>query len=134
GRLPHAAAVEAVKGARFIITPSTWFEGFPMCIVESFACGTPVLCSRLGGMSEIVEDHVTGLHFNPSDPEDLAEKVAWALNHPLEVTRMGQAARLKYETDYTPVRNYAQLMEIYEQAIAACASPSFAGTGARQPA
>ena len=123
GRLPHAEAVEVVKGARFTIVPSTWYEGFPMCIVESFACGTPVLCSRLGGMSQIVEDQVTGLYFNPSDAQDLAEKVEWAWNHPLELASMGRAARRKYETYYTAERNYSLLMEIYEQALATRATP-----------
>jgi glycosyltransferase involved in cell wall biosynthesis len=131
GRLSHAEAVEAVKVSRFTVAPSTWFEGFPMCIVESFACGIPVLCSRLGGMSEIVEGDVTGLHFNPSDPEDLAKKVEWAWNHPLELAWMGRMARRKYETDYTAPRNYSLLMEIYDQAVAACASPGLAPTSAR---
>jgi glycosyltransferase involved in cell wall biosynthesis len=123
GRLSHAAAVEAVKGARFTIVPSTWFEGFPMCIVESFACGTPVLCSRLGGMSQIVEDQVTGLYFNPGDPPDLAKKVEWAWNHPLELAWMGRVARRKYETDYTAEKNYSLLMGIYQEALATRATP-----------
>jgi glycosyltransferase involved in cell wall biosynthesis len=118
GRLSRAAAIETVKGARFMIVPSTWYEGFPMSVVESFACGTPVLCSRLGGLAEIVEDHLTGLHFNPGDPEDLARKVEWAWNHPLEPARMGRAARRKYEKDYTADKNYSLLMGIYEQALA----------------
>ena len=118
GRLSHDTAVETVKRARFTIVPSIWYEGFPMCIVESFACGTPVLCSRLGGMSEIVEDDVTGMHFNPGDPQDLAKKVEWAWNHPLETPHVGRAARRKYETDYTAEKNYSLLMAIYEQAIA----------------
>src|SRR5262249_23468375 len=124
GRLSHAAAVEMVKGARFTIAPSTWYEGFPMCIVESFACGTPVLCSRLGGMSEIVEDHVTGLHFNPSDPQDLAQKVEWAWNHPLEIAWMPRKARRKYEAEFTAERNYDLLMKIYQEAISATAALS----------
>ena len=134
GRLSRAEVVEVVKGARFTIAPSTWYEGFPMCIVESFACGTPVLCSRLGGMSEVVDDQVTGLHFNPSDPEDLAKKAEWAWNHPLELARMGRVARRRYESDYSAEKNYSQLMEIYEQAIASCASPRLAATRAQQVA
>ena len=134
GRLSRAEVIEAVKGARFTIAPSTWYEGFPMCIVESFACGTPVLCSRLGGMSEVVDDQVTGLHFNPSDPEDLAKKAEWAWNHPLELARMGRVARRRYESDYSAEKNYSQLMEIYQQAIASCASPRLATTRAQQVA
>ena len=132
GRLPHAGAIEMVKGSRFVVAPSIWYEGFPMCIVESFACGAPVLCSRLGGMSEIVDDHVTGLHFNPSDPQDLAKKVEWAWNHPSELARMGRVARRQYEAEYTAEKNYSLLMEIYEEAKASCASPSPGVTRARQ--
>jgi glycosyltransferase involved in cell wall biosynthesis len=112
--------------------PSTWYETFGLCIIESFACGTPVLCSALGAMSEVVDDQVTGLHFHRGDSEDLAKKVEWAWNHPLELARMGKVARRKYESDYTAEKNYSQLMEIYEQAIAACASPGLATTSARK--
>jgi glycosyltransferase involved in cell wall biosynthesis len=122
GRLPHEEVIEAVKGARFVIVPSTLYEGLPMCIVESFACGTPVLCSRLGGLAEIVQHHLTGLHFHPGDSLDLAATVEWAWNHPMELSQMGCAARAKYETDYTAEKNYSLLMEIYEQALATCAS------------
>lgn len=118
GRLGSSAVIEAMKGARFLLVPSTWYEGFPMCIAESFACGIPVLCSKLGAMAEIVEDHVTGLHFHRADPQDLARKVEWAWNHPAELAEMGHAARHKYETQYTAEKNYSLLMEIYEQALA----------------
>src|SRR5262249_51246619 len=125
GRLPHAATLAAVKNAKFLIVPSTLFEGLPMCIVESFACGTPVLCSRLGGLVEIVEDKRTGLHFQPGDEQDLANKVTWAWDHPCELTGMGRAARQKYETDYTAAKNYSLLTEIYRQAMTASQSPGF---------
>jgi glycosyltransferase involved in cell wall biosynthesis len=90
-----------------------------MCIVESFACGTPVLCSGLGGLAEIVQDRVTGLHFKPGDAEDLARTAEWAWNHPWELERMGHAARAEYETKYTAEKNYLHLMHIYEQALLA---------------
>jgi glycosyltransferase involved in cell wall biosynthesis len=122
GRLSREEVVEAIKSARFVIVPSTLYEGLPMCIVESFACGTPVLCSRLGGLVEIVQEHLTGLHFKPGNSLDLAAKVEWSWNHPLEVSQMGRAARAKYETDYTAEKNYSLLMDIYEQALSPCAS------------
>jgi glycosyltransferase involved in cell wall biosynthesis len=122
GRLSREEVIEATKSACFLIVPSTLYEGLPMCIVESFACGTPVLCSRLGGLAEIVEDQLTGLHFNPGDPKDLARKVEWAWNHQLELSEMSRAARAKYETDYTAEKNYSLLMEIYEQALSTSAS------------
>lgn len=91
--------------------------GFPMVIVEAFACGTPVLCSRLGSMQELIFDGLTGLHFTPGDAHDLAQKVAWAWNHPVELSEMGRRARCEYERQYTAARNYAQLIKIYETAL-----------------
>jgi glycosyltransferase involved in cell wall biosynthesis len=132
GRLSREAVIETVKNARFVIVPSILYEGLPMCIVEAFACGVPVLCSRLGGLSEIVQDHVTGLHFNPGDPEDLAGKTEWAWNHPLELAKMGRTARVKYAKDYTAEANYALLMRVYQEALTACVVPRIVPSGKAQ--
>lgn len=87
-------------------------------MAEAFACGVPIIASRLGAMAEIVEDGRTGLLFEPGNAEDLAEKVAWAWAHPKEMAEMGKEARREYEAKYTAERNYEMLMEIYERACA----------------
>ena len=118
GQLPTAEISKAMGSAEFLIIPSEWYEGFPMVIVEAFACGLPVIASRLGAMAEIVEDGVTGLHFKPGDAADLAAKVRWAVEHPAEMREMGRRARQVYEQKYTPEVNYRQLMAIYDAALA----------------
>jgi glycosyltransferase involved in cell wall biosynthesis len=117
GRLSHKDTILAVKCARFLIVPSSWYETFGMCIAEAFACGTPVICSRLGAMQELVFDGRTGLHFSPGDQKDLAAKVDWAWSHPSETNAMGRQARAEYEAKYTPERNYPMLMDIYRRAL-----------------
>jgi glycosyltransferase involved in cell wall biosynthesis len=121
GQLPHEETIAEVKGAQFLILPSMLYEGFPMSIAEAFACGTPVICSRLGGMEEIVDDHRTGLHFTAGNAADLAQKLQWALSHRGELSEMGRAARREYETRYTPHGNYSLMMKIYEETRAAYA-------------
>ena len=117
GRLSRQDTLAAMKGARFLMFPSEWYEGFPVTIAESFACGVPVLCSRLGGMQEIVEDGNTGLHFTPGDPTDMAEKVQWAWSHPEETSTMGFRARSEFEAKYSAERNFGMLTEIYGSVI-----------------
>jgi glycosyltransferase involved in cell wall biosynthesis len=114
GRCSHEATLAAVKRAKFLVQPSECYENFPMSIVEAFACGAPVVCSRLGGMAELVEDHRTGLLFTPGDADDLGEKVEWAVTHPAEIGELGREARREFEQKYTAERNYSHLMEIYE--------------------
>jgi glycosyltransferase involved in cell wall biosynthesis len=119
GQMLRDEAIAALKGARCLVFPSEWYENFPMTVAEAFACGVPVICSRLGAMQEIVADGRTGLHFNPGDAEDLAAKVEWAWTHPKEMEAMGRAARAEYEAKYTAEANYKILMRIYQQASAA---------------
>ncbi len=117
GQLPREQTLAAINSARLLVFASEWYENFPVTLVEAFACSTPVICSRLGAMQEIVADGQTGIHFTPGDPEDLARKVNWAWNHPSETRIMGQAARKEYETKYTVGKNYPVLMDIYKRAL-----------------
>jgi glycosyltransferase involved in cell wall biosynthesis len=111
--------LSAMKSASLLITPSLWYEGFPMTLVEAFACGTPVICSRLGGLQELVDDGRTGLHFNPGDAEDLAGKFDSLWSDPSRLSAMGRAAREEYKRNYTAERNYELMMQIYERTMAA---------------
>jgi glycosyltransferase involved in cell wall biosynthesis len=116
GRLPRPQTQEVIKSAKFLLATSQCYENFPMGIAESFACGVPVICSRLGGMQELVEDGFTGLHFTPGNPAELADKVQWAWSHPEEMCGMGRHARREYLSKYTAEKNYPLLMEIYQRA------------------
>jgi len=69
-------------------------------------------------MQEIVADGRTGLHFRPTEADDLASKVEWAWNHPEQMESMGRGARLEFESKYTAERNFYLMKEIYEFAIA----------------
>jgi glycosyltransferase involved in cell wall biosynthesis len=119
GRLTRSQTLVAIKDAKFLVLPSQCYENFPMSIVEAFASGIPVICSRLGAMQELVTDGRTGLHFTPGDANDLAARVEWAWTHPREMQEMGLEARAEYKAKYTAQRNYELLMEIYSTAVAA---------------
>ena len=118
GYLPRDQGLAYMRRARFLVFPSEWYENFPVTIAEAFACGVPVICSRMGAMQEIVDDGRTGLQFTPGHADDLAVKVEWACNHPERMQQMGKEARQEFEARYTAEKNYPQLMEIYQKAIA----------------
>ncbi len=106
-----------MKKVRFLVFPSVVYETFGRTLVEAFACGTPVIASRLGPAADIVRDGETGLHFQPGNAADLASKIAWARAHPEAMGRMGRAARYEYETRYTAEAAYRRLMAIYRDAL-----------------
>jgi glycosyltransferase involved in cell wall biosynthesis len=116
GVLPNPQTIATIRAARFLVFPSEWYENFPVTIAEAFACETPVVCSALGSMKEIVTDGVTGLHFSSGDPMSLAEKAALAWASPARMREMGAAARREYLARYTVEQNYSQLIGIYHEA------------------
>jgi glycosyltransferase involved in cell wall biosynthesis len=119
-RLARSELAGLMHEARFLVWPSEgYYETFGYVAAEAFSCGIPVIASRTGVAEEIVEDGRTGLHFTPSDPQDLAAKVEWAWTHPAEMEAMGRTARADYEGKYTAERNYPMLMEIYNQVLGA---------------
>jgi phosphatidylinositol alpha-mannosyltransferase len=65
------------RAATISVLPSV-DEAFGLVLVESLACGVPVVCSRSGGMPEIVTEDV-GRLATPDDPADLARAVLEAV-------------------------------------------------------
>ena len=119
GALGGDAVRAEMSQAMALVLPSIWYENFPRTLVEAFGCGLPVIASRIGALAELVQDGITGLLFDPGNAQDLAAKMRLAQAHPEQMATMGRNARALYEAEFTAERNYAQLIQIYNDAIAA---------------
>lgn len=117
GTRPRQELLQLVAQAQFQVVPSEWYEGFPMVVLESFACATPVIASRIGSLAEVVSDGETGLHFAAGDAGDLARKVAFLSGSPEVAAAMGERGREVCDERYGPRENFHQLMGIYQRAI-----------------
>ncbi len=117
GQLSKDKVISKMMESSFLIMPSICYEGFPLVMVEAFACGLPVVASRLGSMEEIIQDGITGMHFEAGNAEDLAEKINKMFSAPERMIQMGVNARNEYEAKYTPEKNYELLMDIYNHVI-----------------
>ena len=116
GFAPTSEVIRLLGEARLLVFPSGTYEAQPKSILESFARGTPAVVSRMGSMEGLVEDGVTGWHFEPGDSIDLADTVARAFNDD-RLGAMRKAAREDYLDKYSPEGNYEQLVDIYRRAI-----------------
>jgi glycosyltransferase involved in cell wall biosynthesis len=117
GHLALEAVYSVIGDAACLVLPSQCYETFARVAIEAFAKGTPVIASKLGAMSEIIDDSRTGLHFEPGDPLDLAAKVQRILADPLGLARMRRAARQEFDRSFTADANHKSLMAIYERAL-----------------
>lgn len=114
GKLSKELVIEVMRDAISLVFPSEWYEGFPMVIAEAFSVGLPVITSKLGSMSTLIEHGYTGLHFEPGSVESLKNKIQWANANQSKMLEMAKNARHVYECNYTPQKNYSQIMRIYD--------------------
>lgn len=88
-----------------------------MAIREAYACGKPVIASRLGAMAELVDDTKTGLLFERGNTSDLAQKLKWMIDNRDACIEMGKNARKVFEEKYTAEKNFELLMNIYQTVL-----------------
>ncbi len=72
-----------------------------LTVLESMACGTPVIATRVGSLPEVVEDGVTGYLVPPNDPAALRSKIEFLLANPGVAERMGRAGRQRVLEHFT---------------------------------
>ncbi len=117
GTVPQPEVLRAMRSVEFLIVPSLGYEGFPRIIVEAYACGLPVIASRLGPLANLVIEGQTGLLFEPGDPLDLARALDWAVRNPHELRQMGARAMEECKRRYSAESNYRSLYAIYQEAM-----------------
>ncbi|WP_422659330.1 glycosyltransferase family 4 protein [Paenibacillus sp. EC2-1] len=116
GNQPSNKVLEYMKDAKYLIVPSIWYEGFPMTIVEAYSVGTPVICSQIGSLQEVVHNEVTGFHFVHDDIQDIQRVIGDAINYK-DYYSMREKVIEVFQNNYTEEINYKLLEDIYRSVI-----------------
>jgi glycogen(starch) synthase len=81
-----------INTATIVVMPSRW-EPFGLVALEAAQMARPIVATRVGGLTEVVEHGQTGLLVDNENPDALAKAMAELLEHPQVTTRMGETAR-----------------------------------------
>lgn len=113
GRVKPDQIPDLLRSALFTVAPSLWFENLPNAVLESHACGRPVIASDLGSLPECVIHDKTGLLVPPGNPFVLAEAMR-TLSTDLEHTQsMGLRARESILETFGPAAHLDALEKIF---------------------
>jgi len=117
----NATELSLLLGRAYLtVIPVVIYENLPNAILESYACGTPVLASNLGSLRECIRDGETGFLFPAGDSSSLAKQIEYCLDHPNQVMEMGQKAREMAVRIYSPEKHLTLLEELFNELIEKC--------------
>ncbi|HKU30852.1 glycosyltransferase [Arthrobacter sp. NyZ413] len=118
GQLPRDA-MPGIFRSSDVVACTPWYEPFGIVPLEAMACGVPVVAAAVGGLRETVEDHGTGLHVPPRDPEAIAAAIAELLGDPALRVEMGRAGIRRARSRYSWERVAADTEKAYRSVLAA---------------
>ncbi len=97
---------------------ATNWEGFPLVCVEAMRAGLPLVVNAVGGTAEAIVEGETGFSVPRDDVAAFRARLAHFLQNPSEVARMGQAARQRFEREFTFARMASRTFDVYGRVLA----------------
>lgn len=92
GFIPNNKTVEQLRGYFMLLFPSTYEgEGFPGTVWDAFAAGVPIIATDWRYNAEIINDRVTGLIYDYTQPQQLVEKIQYAIKNKDRIDEMRKA-------------------------------------------
>lgn len=95
-----------------VVLSSLW-EGLPLTLIEAFSVGRTVIATSVDGTIELV-DGKTGILIEPKNSVQIAEQVIWMIEHPKEKMEMEQAARKRYEKEFSMKKFSKEYIKFYK--------------------
>jgi len=102
--------------ADVLLLPSD-LESFGLAALEGMACGVPAVCSKVGGVPEVVRDGVEGYLVPPRDVETMAARALEILSDPDRRERMGRAARQRALTEFCSDKIIPRYEKLYRDVL-----------------
>jgi glycosyltransferase involved in cell wall biosynthesis len=100
-------------------------EGFAQVLLESLACGLPILSTTHTAAPDLVREGVEGFVVEPKRPDLLAERIEWALTHRRELRAMRREARRRAEL-FSHARFQANLVDAVQRFVGNPVAPELA--------
>jgi glycosyltransferase involved in cell wall biosynthesis len=111
---------DVIRSIDLLVFPSVAPESFGLSILEAMTLGKPVIASNVGGVSEIIEDGITGMLVEPNQPNQIADRIIHLLSHREIYEAIGKRAK-EVVTERFSLQKYVVAMEeAFREALRVC--------------
>ena len=104
------------SAADVMIAPSIQ-DNLPNTVMESLACGTPVVAFGIGGIPDMIEHQKNGYLAKPFETEDLAYGIKWVLEDTNRWKKLSENAREKVEKEFNVVKVAKRYTDLYKDVL-----------------
>jgi len=115
--VPLTEVIRLQQRALLAVMPTRGFESFSYTVVESMACGIPVIATRCGGPGEIITHDVDGLLVVPGRASSLTDAMRALLSDPQRCSRLGACARQTVENRFSTAVVVPRIVDWYCETI-----------------
>lgn len=114
GFVPREVLFERID---VLVVPSLWDDPLPRVIYEAYAHGIPVVGARRGGIAEAIDDGLTGVLFEPSEPGALKAALLPLVADRERIVKMGAAA-LDKSRSFSTAAVVPRYVDVYRRCVA----------------
>ena len=114
---PNDGVPKVLEELDVLVSASTGQEAFGRSVIEAQAKGVPVVATRVGGVAETVEDGVTGILCDPSNPSDMAKKIMLYADDLALRKRVAGNAVKNLEKEYSLDKMLRSILATYERTL-----------------
>jgi glycosyltransferase involved in cell wall biosynthesis len=116
GSLDQTKIIEWYQKASILVLPSFW-EAFPVVILEALSCETSVIATSVGGIPEIIKQGKTGILVKPGDYVQLANAIQFLLDNTDVRDKIASKGREHVISQYSLEVVSMKLYNIYAQLL-----------------
>ena len=117
GHLHDNLSLRAVYSAADVMVIPSRVDNLPNTGLEAHACGTQIVAFDTGGLSDIVDDRVTGVLAEPFESASLSAAIRWVLKDPPRLRILGVSARKRAERLWNPTRVADMYKQVYKNVL-----------------
>ncbi len=117
GKITNENFIPLVYNASDLFVIPSLEDNLPNTVLESLACGTPVIGSDVGGIPDMVRSNETGQLFEVSNSAQLAEKITEYFADSAQIAKMSENCRRIAVEEYDLSVQAKRYIELYEKII-----------------